>query len=248
MRKTQKSQRDFRRYQKYRDQHGRQWGAMIEISTGEPTGPIEPLEPFGRVAQVLPPQKFFRLVPDKPYDLFIDYDAWVREDEESLREYRHREVEVGIQLHGSEYKAGKPSLEILQIIGRAPRSPQFAKACRAGNRWALGLTDKVPAWARELAAQAAAPTEAFPDADEDFADAEEDGAAPTSGQPTLADALAAERRRSAELEAKLKAASRPRSAVSARPRASGGKRPARPAAPARPSIKSEPEPAFAGAE
>lgn len=224
MRASQKSQRDHRRYMRYRDQHGREWGSLIEIATGEPTGVIEPIGEFARIAPLFPPQKFIHTVPGRPYDLAIDYEAWLAELVDAHQAYKQLETQVGISLHGSAYDATKPSLEVRQIIGAPPLAMEPVKAARAGNKWALGLTAAVPSWARAFVAAVRPPAEAFPDAeDEEYADAGED---PEQDE--------------VEIE-------RPRSAKGAAPRASGGKRPGRPARPARPDIEKKGEPATAGA-
>jgi hypothetical protein len=129
-------QADRRRYQKYKDQHGRDWGANIEVSNGQPTGKIEALH----TAPLAVPQKFIRTVEGKPYDLHIDYRTWEEELRTADREYRRLAMEEGMRQQGDAYDAEAPIKPgVLSVIGGAPQSILPVIAARQENAYVLGF-------------------------------------------------------------------------------------------------------------
>lgn len=139
-------QPDKRRHMRFTDQHGRKWGGIIEIKTGQPAGPIQPLD-FNPPLDV--PQHFLRFDPLEPNIIEIDYAAWIRSLEDAKHKWNQRLIDRAQRLYGDQ--AGKyvkkPSQELLEITGPEPHPVEPVQAAAAGNRWVLGLTPIRPKWA-----------------------------------------------------------------------------------------------------
>ncbi len=139
-----RSQRDFRRPQTMTDQHGRQWHTSIELKTGHPCGLIQPKF----TAPLDTPQEYLTVDLEQPHKLIIAYDPWIASLRASWRERAERLRSVGIAVHGDKYNPDKPSREQLDIVGSPPRPVEPVIAAKQGNKYVLGLTDKMPDWAK----------------------------------------------------------------------------------------------------
>lgn len=129
------SQADHRRYQKWLDQHDREWGGNIELKTGDPTGLIEPL--FS--APWLPPQKYMRIVPGRPYDILIDYERMESDYRAQNAQYRKEALEEGMRQQGERYDPEAPvSRGVRGVIGLPPTPVEVVVAARQGNPWIIG--------------------------------------------------------------------------------------------------------------
>lgn len=134
------SQAMQRRGQRFTDQHGRQYFAPIEIKTGEPCGllgalysaplPV-PLEYLGRSKD-----------PNRPYDLVIDYDRWLRDIRTALADWTKASRAAATRKYGDQFDATKPMpADILELFPRPPIHEEPVIAARQGNRWVLGLRE-----------------------------------------------------------------------------------------------------------
>jgi hypothetical protein len=132
-------QQKARRYQQYTDQHGRRWGAVIEIKTGHPCGPWEPK--FD--APWLPATEYLRIRPDheaQPWAVVIDYDTAIADLKEAKHRFDQLCIARGIELHGDRFDETAPvSNAVKQIVGNPPKPWEPYKACKDGNGYLLGF-------------------------------------------------------------------------------------------------------------
>lgn len=135
------SQANQRRYQEMTDDHGRKWGANIEIKTGDPTGLISPM--FS--APLIPPQHYLRTVPKKPWAIKIDYEAWLTDTRDAHRAYMQRALQESAARQWPVPEPGEYSAALTSIIGTPPHPLEPIIAAMQGNAYVLGLTNKVDA-------------------------------------------------------------------------------------------------------
>lgn len=163
-----------RSYAIYTDQHGRQWGAIIENKTGDPCGPLEPQ--FHAPVRVL--DKFItvnsrqRKLQIRYADIILDIQQANMAWEESLREYARK-------LYGMDAARmiQNPTPELLDMVGPRPiGQKEIWEAAMQGNKWILGFSSAKPAWAEEFFPDKPAVQQAqelvlsgktYPDADEE---------------------------------------------------------------------------------
>jgi len=127
----------------YQDQHGRPWETVFDtqaMSTCQaPTA-------YRWSAPVYPPPAYFQEFNDKPLIFEINYAKWIDDLEVRAREYRSACVELGRKMN-----LDPDAPQVREILGRPPYPADLAKACRAGNNWALGKTKdwetRFPKWA-----------------------------------------------------------------------------------------------------
>lgn len=139
-----------RKYAFFRDQHGRRYGAPIEISTGDPCGPLEPQF----VAPLVPSPDFMRLVAneDGRSSIFIDYDGWIGEVRNRVGSWQREVRKAMIARHRENYHPDmKIDADVYDLPTTGPEPSISAKwnggtvqplvAAKAGNKWVLGLTE-----------------------------------------------------------------------------------------------------------
>lgn len=181
-----RDQAERRRTQETQDQHGRRWGGTIEIDTGVFTGPIVPVGWRAPVlasgVPLLPPLQYLRFDANRIGEFRIDYASWRADALAAEQGWKDRLYQYAKAMYGdaSAQAIEHPSGALLELVGPKPVIPaEMVQACLAENRYALGLTDKVPDWAREhctprvVQRTPAELREQFPDADDD---------APTGGR------------------------------------------------------------------
>jgi hypothetical protein len=162
-----------RSYKIYTDQHGRQWGAIIENRTGDPCGPLE--AQFH--APVLPLDKFvtinsrFNKLTIRYADIILDIQDANNDWEASLREHARKMYGMGAAA-----VIQSPTPELLDLVGPRPKAHrEIWEAAMQDNKWILGFDARKPAWAEEFFPAASAEqqkrevvmTRTYPDADED---------------------------------------------------------------------------------
>jgi len=166
-----RSQRDFRRDQTMTDQHGRQWHATIELKTGHPCGLVRPK--FHAPLDV--PQQYLNVDKESPHRLIIAYDPWIASLRNAWTERSSHLRSVGLAVHGDKYNPDKPSREQLEIVGPPPRPVEPVIAAKQGNKYVLGLTDKMPDWAKPFFIKDVVPEVVYEDVPEgSFPDAEDE--------------------------------------------------------------------------
>lgn len=134
------SQRKQRSEMTFTDQHGRPYYGATELKTGDVVGLIEMLFQ----APLMPPQKYLERVPKQPYTLYINYERWENDTREARRDWEREGRQLSRRIHGDAYDPSKPfSRDILDIIGEPPQAIEPIIAAKQGNKWVLGLTNRV---------------------------------------------------------------------------------------------------------
>lgn len=145
------------RPQVWTDQHGRPWFSIVN-KRDDSQAPASPPTAEGWTAPYAPGPEYLRMPPGdhRTYGrLEVDYERWLGDVHQSwedrtarldgyARAYAQSDDTLYAQL------VAHPSAAILAALGPAPLHPNYVKACMAGDRWALGFTDEMPAWARKL--------------------------------------------------------------------------------------------------
>lgn len=125
-----------RRYQLFRDQHNREWGTVVEISTGHPLGSWSPRF----AAPIRPAPKYLTIDDTRPGRLRIRYEDWIKDLTEARRAYIEKGKRYGFEKYGAMFDPGKPfTEEILLYTGPPPKPVEPVLAAKQGNRWILGL-------------------------------------------------------------------------------------------------------------
>lgn len=162
-----KGQEEQRRPEAFVDRHGREYFANVELKTGDPCEVLQPrfkapLEPEWFRKMLIPPvddHDIVKMVPrlqraKKGYQIEIDYDAWIMKLQRALDRYQTKLYEgaktmaKGKDAHDI---ATNPPPVLLAELGAPPLPPiTFVEAMKAGNKWALGLDEKIPVKAKVL--------------------------------------------------------------------------------------------------
>ena len=155
-----KGQEEQRRVETFLDQHGREYVANVEIKTGDPCEVLRPIgwnapqAPSWFAGQLMPPECYLKLVPRmlrarKGYQIEIDYTRWLTDLDTRDEEYRQKKYDLVRGMAGGadvSALAENPPPVIRDLLGVAPFPPRvLVEAMRAGNKWALGLSETVPA-------------------------------------------------------------------------------------------------------
>lgn len=138
-----KGQPTARRYQKFRDQHGRRIGANIELKTGDPTAGFDFL---GWSAPFMPDIKYLEVKKDEEGgtevgQLVWNYRAMLR-DAKLERKISDDRIEFFAQQIFGE-KAGEamanPPAQLRRYMKDRPKAPQLIVAAMKGDPWVLGF-------------------------------------------------------------------------------------------------------------
>lgn len=155
-----KDQADGRRCGVLRDQHDREYLAVIEKSTGDPCGPLQPKYD----APLYPEQAYCRVRVNEPSRFDIQYEAWIRDLRAAHQERRREEAR---------FRAQRVSDDVIaEMLGPLPRPVAPVLAAKQGNRYVLGLRLFDPHNPKDRVLQEALATWVSPAAppDEDFGD------------------------------------------------------------------------------
>lgn len=161
-----------RRYQFFRDPHNREWGAVVEISTGHPLGAWSPRFE----APLRPDAKFLSIDDRRPGRIQIRYDDWLQERREARKAYVDKCKRYGFNKFGALFDPTRifdPSASFYEDVrdyaGPPPKPVEPVLAAKQGNRWVLGLLNpdgSVPLMPEKLAPHfvtAPDPVESFGD-------------------------------------------------------------------------------------
>lgn len=156
-----KGQEENRRPDTFVDQHKREYFAPVDNKTGDPCTTLEPhfkapLKPDWFRKMLIPPvddPQIVKMVPRlerarRGYQVFIDYDAWLSKLAQRDEEWDQRLHDLAKGMSGGMEVVKlveNPPPALKHYIGRRPFPPRIlVEAMKAGNAWALGLTDKIP--------------------------------------------------------------------------------------------------------
>lgn len=124
------------------DQHGRKYAATLEKKTGTPVaqGP----RPDGWRAPWIPSQEWFRYGEDEqnPMRFRIDYDGLLADRIASHEGYQ-AQWDAWASANGWDPKDPEFAGRIIAKVGKRPLPVEPILAAMAGNKYILGLTDKV---------------------------------------------------------------------------------------------------------
>lgn len=158
------SQSDRRRNHRAFDRHGRQWETTIDFIANDACAPINPC--FTSPLDI--PSKYVKLDPKSISSLLIDYDRWIQDLEDGYKDWDQRLYDDAIMLFGAQgpraYKERVP--ELTRHTGPAPLPVDLVKGARAGNKYMLGLTDKMPSWVEAVMPKVVEVVQEFPDVDD----------------------------------------------------------------------------------
>ncbi len=121
------------------DQHGRKWSATIDKKSGYPVGVVQPQ---GWRGPWMPNQGFFRFKEDAPNVFDIDYAAILNQRLEAHESWAAQFRQAAL-VRGWNPDDNSKSANITELVGTKPLPVEPIVACMQGNRWMLGLTDKV---------------------------------------------------------------------------------------------------------
>lgn len=125
------------------DQHDRPWHAAIDKKTGYPVGVIQPK---GWRAPWLPPQgpDMFKFDKDEPSRFVLNYEWLLEQRLQDGKQYDADRQKAAL-VRGWNPLDPEKQEALDQLVG--PRDklqpPEVIVACMQGDRWILGLTDKV---------------------------------------------------------------------------------------------------------
>jgi hypothetical protein len=139
-----KGQPANRRYQRYRDQHNRRFGATVENKTGDPVGTIDPVG--GWSAPWMPHPKYLELARDEDGQLEVgrlywNYGRLLKDIRDEQRDNRARLEFYAQAMYGESAgeKIEKPPAALLRLLKYVPQHPQVVLAAMKGDRWLLGM-------------------------------------------------------------------------------------------------------------
>lgn len=171
------------------DQHGRAYTASIDIRSGAPTGLIDPLwvhqNGYSVPSYLVPPLAYVKFYGDeRPGEVYVDYNGWLADLKAGWQQYRTNTRDVEMKVRGDKADSDNPSPTTREIVGPHPQAIQLVLAMKQGNKWALGLSAKRPAWADQyVPLDALVIDEEFPDVIEDESAAPDEGAPAFPGAP-----------------------------------------------------------------
>jgi hypothetical protein len=160
-----KGQAQKRRMEFFRDQFGRAWKANIEIDTGDPCeclspeGWTAPQAPSWMRGHLVPPEDCREMVPIQErnlrgFQVRINHNKWLASWDAAYDSWlaKFRSFAVGMAGGGDvQTLMDNPTPALREIAGPKPFPPrEFIEACAAGNPWALGQVDAVPAKAQSM--------------------------------------------------------------------------------------------------
>lgn len=135
------------KYRILQDQHGRRWGANIDLAANDAIGVWKPI---GWSAPWYPDVESVRMRTDEETGqsrVHIDYDKMAIERKFAYDEWIKVRDRHGHALHGERYDPSKPTLQVLHAAGPAPKPVEPVIAAKNGDEWVLGRSQEMPAWA-----------------------------------------------------------------------------------------------------
>lgn len=122
------------------DQHGRKWSASIDNKSGYPVGVIRPKD---WKAPWVPSQTYFKFTDrENPSQFKIDYDAILAERLEAHETWAAQYRKAALARGWNPEDTDKQN-SVTELVGTKPLPIEPVVACVQGNKWMLGLSDKV---------------------------------------------------------------------------------------------------------
>lgn len=154
-----KSQADRFGIEYREDQFGRTWVYSVELKTREPseaprpTGWTAPANPAWADGFLVPPSQYLTLTQEagRTPRLHVDVAQWLADVEAASQDYNA--YKRGIANNITDPKTAMdlmrdPTAEFLDLCGPAPMpGVEFLRRMAKGDKWTLGLSEEVPAWA-----------------------------------------------------------------------------------------------------
>lgn len=135
------SQASFREYMEFTDQHGRTWGAPIEVRSRHACGPYEPQFELPHPI-FMPPQRFINPHPSSYGRVVIDYEGWMSQVEELWADHSNFMIRLALEMYPDQdtHKVLEdPPKALLHQLGGTPQiRKEVVMALMAGDPWALG--------------------------------------------------------------------------------------------------------------
>ncbi len=187
-----KGQAANRRWQIWRDQHGRRWGSTVDKRDDSQAPASPPTPEGGWLAPYMPGPEYLTMPvgPQEQYGLLlVNYEKWLADVEQSWTDRQARTDGLARAYAQSDdflyaQLLANPSAAMLAALGPAPLHPHYVKACAAGDAWALGLSPEQPAWAKKHWPDGVVdPRRVTKTVDLSFLDAEDEPPAPIKRKP-----------------------------------------------------------------
>lgn len=138
-------QAERRTEMRWEDQHGRWYYASMDVKTRLPA---TPLIADNWKAPIMPPSEFFTFDPKRAGRCKVEYERWEdfaigqqRAHDDDVREFAQK---MFPNTWAREIAEGNPLL--YEKAGKPPIHVELIRAAAAGNKWALGLSPKKPAY------------------------------------------------------------------------------------------------------
>lgn len=163
------TQPERRSYNVFVDQHGREWGTVIDIKTHHSCGPWEPR--FS--APWLPDFKYIRHVKGSFRDILIDYDRNITDARDAMDAYDDMRLKTAMNLYGNAFteRLGQTHADdppdLQKLTGKPPFPIAYPEAAKEGNKWVLGFSNVIPKWAYALLAVTQEPERKYADAEDE---------------------------------------------------------------------------------
>lgn len=178
-------QGDDREYVELEDQFGRTWGCIWDYGKNA-QAPVSQLQPVGWPDRLNTPPMYMRFQRRNQTRFMIDTASWIADREFAMEEWRVRVNAEAVAMSAGDQGAAllgsdpygerglstiSPALRLR--VGPPPLSPTPIRALEAGNKYVRGTSDVMPAWAKPYFLPPAAVLSEFPDAEEEYGDAED---------------------------------------------------------------------------
>lgn len=132
-------QRKARAWRLLTDQHGRVFGATVEVSNGHPVGE---LLPQGFSPPWLPPMEFAKFRGEHDVTFRWDYREMADRLSAQTAQYYQDAVKFALENNKPEPEVGGPvDRSVRYVLGVPPLSPAIPLSADMGDPWVLGIPD-----------------------------------------------------------------------------------------------------------
>lgn len=142
------------------DQHGREWEGHFDLRT---LAWVSALHLVSANPPVDIPPKYLEPIRGQngrnvSSKIVVNERRWLKDTVERLGEWRDALLVNAKRMYPNNFgeMLQNPSRDLLVETGPGPIDPRFIEAMIAGNKWALGLTDRRPPWVTDEMLEGAA--------------------------------------------------------------------------------------------